>query len=140
MLYDVMKAFHIIVVVTWFAGLFYLPRLFIYQLEAPESAQALFMKMQRKLMKIIMWPSLILVWLFGMMLLALNPSWFVMGWLHAKLLLVVILTGYHISLEVYRRRLATGNNTRSARFFRLYNEVPSVLLILVVLLVVLKPF
>lgn len=137
--YDILKALHLIAMVAWFAGLFYFPRLLVYHVNAPEAARAMLSKMERMLYKVIMTPALMATWLFGLALLAMNPFWFQQGWLHAKLTLVVILTAYHISLRVFAAHLQKGTNTRSENFFRLYNEVPTVVLITVVFLVVLKP-
>ena len=140
MLYEIVKALHIIVVITWFAGLFYLPRLYVYHTTATPESHDMLCTMERKLMKIIMWPSLILVWIFGITLIALNPGWLQMGWLHTKLLLVILLTLYHVSLEHFRRQFLNNQNTRPERFFRIYNELPALILIAVIFLVVLKPF
>ena len=138
-LYLAVKALHIVSMVAWFAGLFYLPRLFVYHMEQPEAAPTLTL-MERKLARYIMLPAALGTFAFGLLLLLMNPGLLAMGWLHAKLALVVVLAGYHASLEVFRRRLHNGRNTRSGRFFRMYNEVPTLLLLIIVLLAVTKPF
>lgn len=138
-----LKALHIIAVIVWLAGLFYLPRLFVYHVEAgPGTPQSeTFKVMERRLLEAIMNPAVIAVWVFGpLLLLSMPAATLQQGWLHAKLMLVVILTVYHHLLGRWRKTLEQDRNTRSARFYRLMNEVPTVLLILTVLLVVLKPF
>ncbi len=125
--------------VAWFAGLFYLPRLFAYHAEQPQHA-AVFVVMERKLSAYIMRPAAVATWGFGLMLAATNPAIMHMGWIHAKLALVLLLTLYHASLDYLRYRLANGTCTQSGRFFRLYNEVPTVLLMAIIMLAVVKPF
>lgn len=137
--YLLAKALHIVAVVAWFAGLFYLPRLMVYDVEQP-AHRALLRVMQRRLMGVIMRPAAVATWGLGLWLLLLNPDWMNQGWMHAKLTLVLVLTAYHGSLEVLMKQLARGTCTRSGRWLRLWNEVPSVLLIVIVLLVVMKPF
>ncbi|MFZ2620724.1 MAG: protoporphyrinogen oxidase HemJ [Alphaproteobacteria bacterium] len=140
MTYDMIKAFHIIAMVAWFAGLFYLPRLFVYHVGAPATAKPMLNIMEYKLYHYIMLPAMLTTWLLGILLVILNPSWLSMGWFHAKFMCVLILSGYHGSLNIYRKRLAADTNTHSEKFFRYYNEVPTILLIMIVVLVVLKPF
>jgi len=142
-LYLFIKALHIIVIVCWFAGLFYLPRLFVYHVASQKNDQItdLFKIMEHKLYKYITTPSMILTVLTGLWLLYLEPVWLEgQGWLHAKLLFVTLLIVYHFSLGYYLKRFRDGQNQKSEKFFRVYNEVTGVLLLLVVFLVVLKPF
>lgn len=139
-----LQAFHVIFVVTWFAGLFYLPRLFIYHLDAhDEESRARFVVMERRLLAITHIGGTLALG-FGLALLlwwsANAPGYLGQGWLHLKLALVALLIGYHLSLVVFARRFRAGLKPGSARFFRLWNEVPSVLLIAIVVLVVVKPF
>ena len=137
------KAFHIIAVVCWFAGLFYLPRLFVYHVEAEGDpvGQARFVLMARKLYRGIMWPSLLATLFFGGWLLVAGwEVWMHQGWMHAKLALVALLIGYHLLCGRYRVQLAEGRCTHSSRFFRIFNELPVLLLIGCVILVVVKPF
>lgn len=96
--------------------------------------------MERKLLRFIMNPAMVLTWGFGITMVMLNPAVAQGGWFHAKMALVVMLSGYHMSLAVYRRRFAEERNVKSGKFFRFYNEVPTILLIIVVFLAVLKPF
>ena len=137
-----LKSFHIISLVAWFAGLFYLPRLFVYHVNAKskESRQT-FEVMEAKLLRIIMNPAMILTWIFGLWMFAVNLEFLkTAGWLHAKLLLVVILSGYHMALAKYRRKLANGENEKSEKFFRIINEFPTLILVAVVILAIVKPF
>ena len=138
-----LKALHIIAVVAWMAGLLYLPRLFVYHADvAPESeAAALFKVMERRLLRRIVNPSMIAVWVFGILLvLASPPELLKAGWLHAKLVLVVALTLLHHLYALLRKDFERGTNKHSARFYRILNEVPALVLILIVILVVVKPF
>ena len=136
-----LKAAHILAVISWMVGMLYMPRLFVYHAEAgPGSPQAAtFAVMERRLQKAIMLPALIVTWITGLWL-AIAGHWFTAGWLHGKLLLVVILTGVHGFLAVERKKLAAGTSTHASKFFRIINEVPTVLLIGIVILVVVKPF
>jgi protoporphyrinogen IX oxidase len=134
------KALHIISVIAFMAGMFYLPRLFVYHAGA-ETGSVLsetFKVMERKLDLIIMRPALLLVYATGIML-AIKADFFKAAWLNWKFLLVLLLTGLYVYLVVTRVRFAADRNRRSARFYRLLNEIPTLLLIGIVLLVVLKP-
>ncbi len=134
------KAFHVIFMVTWFAGLFYLPRLFIYHLEATsETEHQRFCTMERKLYAISL-IGMILTWAFGIWMITLVPEYMKMGWLHAKLALVVALSGYQGWLKVNLRKFAARTNTHSGKFWRWANEVPALVLVAAVILVVVKPF
>lgn len=142
MTYLLVKAFHIISMVAWFAGLFYLPRLFVYHTQNHGAAAAkMLVTMEGKLYRYIMTPAMLATWGFGLWLVMLNPEWMKgQGWLHAKLTLVLLLTAYHAMLGSMVRKFAHGKNTRSERFYRLWNEAPTLLLMAIVLLAVLKPF
>ncbi|MGL4315349.1 MAG: protoporphyrinogen oxidase HemJ [Pseudomonas sp.] len=141
MLYLWVKALHIIAMVCWFAGLFYLPRLFVYHaISDDEASQQRFCVMERKLYRGIMNPSMIATLLLGGWLLYLNPAWLQMGWLHTKLLLVVLLVGYHHACGAQLKRFARGENARGHVFYRWFNEIPVLFLLLIVILVVVKPF
>jgi len=138
-----LKAFHIVAVVAWMTGLLYLPRLFVYHAEAgPGAAQSeTFKVMERRLYRGIMNPAMVAVWISGpLTLLSMPAAVAEAGWFHAKLTLVLLLTGYHHLLGRWRKAFERDRNTRPARIYRLINEVPTVLLIAIVLLVVLKPF
>jgi putative membrane protein len=143
------KAFHIIFVVAWFAELFYLPRLLVYHTQllaqsangapADEPGHARFCTMERKL-RGIGTIGMAGTWIFGIWMLTLEPAYLHAGWLHAKLGLVVLLSGYQGWLNANLRKFAARQNTRSERFWRIANEVPALVLIAVVVLVVVKPF
>lgn len=140
MLYLWVKAFHIVFVVTWFAGLFYLPRLFVYHAMMTEaSGQERFKTMERKLFRGIMTPSGVLTVLFGSWLLYLSPYWLSQGWLHIKLLLVALLIIYHIYCGRLLHRFLEDRNIRSHIWYRWFNELPVIALIGIVILVVVKP-
>lgn len=137
-----LKACHVIAMVAWFAGLFYLPRLFVYHADAKDGVSiARFKIMERRLYYGITWPAALLTTIFGLfMLIWLWPYYKTQGWMHAKLSLVLLLWMYHIYLGHVRRRFAQDANTKSSRYYRLINEIPTVFLIGIVLLVVVKPF
>ena len=141
MVYLWVKVVHILAVVSWMVGMLYMPRLFVYHAEAgPGSPQAAtFAVMERRLQKAIMLPALIVTWLSGLWL-AYSGAWYKAGWLHGKLLLVVLLTGVHGFLAAERKKLAAGTSRHDSRFFRIVNEVPTLLLVGIVILVVVKPF
>ena len=136
-----LKAGHIIFVIFWMAGLFMLPRYFVYHQEAePGSAEeAKWVDREAKLRKIILTPSLIIVWLFGIAL-AIAMGFWSSGWFHAKLLFVLVLTGYHGWLVSYGKKLARGERPLTATRLRLLNEVPGLAAAVIVVLVVVKPF
>ena len=137
-----LKALHVIAVVCWLAGLFYLPRLFVYHAMADDAAgRERFKVMERKLYRGIMWPSLVLTVLFGGWMLADNwGSYRTQGWLHAKLALVVLLIAYHLACGHFLKALRDDRSTRSHVFFRIFNELPVIALIAIVILVIVRPF
>lgn len=135
------KAFHIIAVVTWFAGLFYLPRLFVYHAQSEDSiSKERFKIMERKLYRGIMVPSMVVAIALGIWLVVLAPAWLSQGWLHAKLSLVLALLIYHFICAAMLKQFAADQNTRSHVFYRWFNEAPVLVLVAVVILVVVKPF
>jgi len=135
-----LKALHIIAVIAWMAGLLYLPRLFAYHCGAEPGKQAeTFKVMERRLLRMIMNPAMVVVWLTGP-LLAWELGVYRDRWLMAKFVLVVMLTGYHHALGRWRSDFAAGRNSRAASFYRIANEVPTVLMVAIVILVVVKPF
>ncbi len=135
------KAFHLIAMVCWFAGLFYLPRLFVYHAMSEDRiSQQRFEIMERKLYRGIMTPAMILTWVFGLAML--TSQWAVLQhqhWLHLKLTLVLVLSAYHGMAGMYRKRLLHNPTGTSHVFFRWFNEFPVIILIAICLLVVLKP-
>ena len=137
------KALHIISVIAWMAGLLYLPRLFVYHTKTqPGSELSETLKvMERRLLKFIMNPAMAASWLFGgLLLLTYNQDMLISGWLHAKLGLVVLLSGVHMAMGRWRREFAEDRNARSQKFYRIANEVPTVLMIGIVIFVVVQPF
>jgi len=140
-MYEWIKALHIIAVISWMAGMLYLPRLMVYHCAASVGSvqSETFKVMERRLLKAIMNPAMIVTWLAGLYL-AWDGGWYMQGWFHAKLLLVLAMSGMHGALSRWVRDFAADANTRSSRFYRVANEVPTLLLIAIVILVVVKPF
>jgi putative membrane protein len=135
-----LKAFHVVFVVTWFAGLFYLPRLFIYHAGATDAVGIeRFVVMERRLFSIMTLGATLAV-VFGVAMIVAAPGYLHFGWLHLKLTLVAALIGYHFWCRALMTALREGRNTRSQRWLRLFNEVPALLLIAIVILAVVKPF
>tara|TARA_R110001606_G_scaffold13234_1_gene57720 strand:+ start:1122 stop:1565 length:444 start_codon:yes stop_codon:yes gene_type:complete len=141
MLYLWLKAAHIIFVIFWMAGLFMMPRFFVYHQECAVGSDedGKWIEREGKLRKIILNPSLIIVWVVGLAL-AYNIGAFSQGWFHAKLLVVLLLTGYHGWMIGYVKKLARGERTMSDKALRLVNEVPGVTAAIIVILVIIKPF
>ncbi|MEC9432870.1 MAG: protoporphyrinogen oxidase HemJ [Pseudomonadota bacterium] len=144
-LYPWFKAIHVMSVIAWMAALLYLPRLFVYHAERGTPGSELsetFKVMERKLLRGIMNPAMISSWIFGLLTLAsLGPGFLAHSpWLHAKLLLVVLMTGYHMACARFRRDFAEDANTRSGRFYRMINEIPALLMVGIVILVIVQPF
>ena len=134
-----LKAFHVVFVVTWFAGLFYLPRLFVYHVATADApGRARFIVMERRLF-FIMSLGAVLAVLLGIAMIGAVPAYLGLGWLRAKLLLVGVLVGYHAWCYQLLLALRGGRNTHSQRWLRLFNEVPALLLIAIVVLAVVKP-
>ena len=140
-LYLLFKSLHLIAVISWMAGLLYLPRIFVYHSEAEhESQKRVFKTMEKKLYNYIMMPAMLLSWFFGILLIhSLGFSIFSELWMQIKSLTVLILTFYHFSLGKYLREFALDNNQKTSRFFRIYNEIPTIMLIVAVFAVVFKP-
>ena len=140
--YLIFKSLHIVAVISWMAGLLYLPRIFVYHVENNEEKKIsdVFKVMEKKLYFYIMTPAMILSWLFGIALLHyLGIDQALQFWLKAKILLVVILTLYHLYLGKCLKDFAIDINKRSSKFFRIFNEVPTILLILIIFVVIFKP-
>ena len=140
-LYLLFKSLHLIAVISWLAGLLYLPRIFVYHSEAiNDSQKKIFKVMERKLYNYIMMPAMLLSWLFGFLLIHdLGFNIFLELWMQIKFFSVLVLTYYHFVLGKYLNDFATGNNRKSSKFYRIINEVPTILLIVVVFVVVFKP-
>ncbi len=137
-----LKAFHIIMVIAWFAGLMYLPRLFVYHHQSAPGGEAetYFTQMERRLARGIMNPSMMAVWVLAGLMLIANPGLFSTGWFHVKLVLVLGVTGVHVFYLRAQRRFEAGERVRSEKFWRMINEAPFVMMIGVAILAVLKPF
>ncbi|MBN9045130.1 MAG: protoporphyrinogen oxidase HemJ [Rhizobiales bacterium] len=135
------KAVHVIAIISWMAGMLYLPRLFVYHCAAPAGSETseTFKVMERRLLRFIINPAMILAWITGLWM-AWSIYHFQGGWLHAKLLLVILLSGLHGYLSKAVRMFAQDRNTKSAKHWRIVNEIPTVLMILIVILVIVKPF
>jgi putative membrane protein len=140
-MYEWLKAFHVIAVIAWMAALLYLPRLFVYHCEAdPGSRQSeTFKVMERRLFKAIMNPAMIVTWVLGLYL-AWQGGWFSAPWMHAKLALVILMSGVHGVLSRHVRDFAADKRRKPQKFYRIINEVPAVLMVFIVILVVVKPF
>lgn len=143
--YNYIKALHLIFVITWFAGLFYIPRLFIYQIEAfdkPSPEKEILgdqLKiMAKRLWYIITWPSAVLAILFAVLLLVINPAWLLQSWMHIKLVFVLLLVLYHLKTHQILKQLQNDQVKYSSKFMRLWNEVTTIILFSVVFLVILK--
>ncbi|MFD1747214.1 protoporphyrinogen oxidase HemJ [Rhizobium helianthi] len=135
------KAFHVIAVIAWMAGLFYMPRLFVYHTDADVGSQQseTFKVMERRLLKVIMNPAMMISWSLGLYL-AWEGFAFQGGWLHAKISLVVLLTLAHVHQSRAVRQFAKDGPRKSARYWRMMNEIPTILMMLIVILVIVKPF
>ena len=139
--YDWIKAAHIFMVIAWMAGMLYLPRLFVYHARAAKGSELseTLKVMERRLMRGIINPAMVLTWILGLTLATVGEHWSE-GWLHGKLALVLAMSGIHGALSRWRRQFERDQNRHSERFYRIINEVPAVLLIGILILVVVKPF
>ena len=140
-MYPWIKALHLIAVISWMAGLLYLPRLFVYHAAAkPGSEQSeTFKMMERRLLNFIMNPAMALTWIFGIAL-AMQGDWLAATWFHLKFLLVVAMSGMHVALSHWLVQFSRDRNRHSQKFYRIVNEIPTLLMIAIVVLAVVKPF
>ena len=140
-LYLLFKSLHLISVISWMAGLLYLPRIFVYHSEAShESQKDIFKVMEKKLYNYIMMPAMLLSWVFGILLIhSLGFSSFFELWMQIKIISVIILTYYQFSLGRYLNDFANDNNKKTSKFFRIYNEIPTIILVVVIFVVIFKP-
>lgn len=140
--YEWLRALHIIAIIAWMAGLLYLPRLYVYHAGAQTGSELseTFKVMERRLLRFIMNPAMIASWALGLLLLYANPALLSEGWMHTKLLAVVLLSAAHGIMSKHRRLFEQDKNTKTDRFFRILNEVPTVLMILIVVMAVVQPF
>jgi len=145
-MYEWIKAFHVIAIIAWMAGMLYLPRLFVYHCAAQNGSiqSETFKVMERRLLRAIINPAMVATWLLGLWLAWLGPDsrygWFASGWLQAKIVLVFVMSAVHGMLARWVKDFAADRNRHSQRFYRIINEIPTILMIAIVLLVVLKPF
>ncbi len=140
--YLVVKALHIIAVIFWMAGMLYLPRLFVYhhQAQAGGELEGALLIQERNLLKIILNPALIAVWVLAITMIIANPALFSQGWFHFTLLLVLLMSGIHGFYAASAKKFAKGERPRTEKFWRIMNEGPAILTIIIVLLAVVKPF
>ena len=141
-IYLTLKALHLIAVISWMAGLLYLPRIFVYHVENnnDQNTSNIFKVMERKLYFYIMMPAMVLSWVLGLLLIgSIGFDQLASKWLHIKLVLVLILTIYHVFLGFCLKKFSIDKNTYSSKFYRIFNEVPTILLILIVFIVIFKP-
>ena len=139
--YFLFKSLHLISVISWMAGLLYLPRIYVYHSEAShESQKDIFKIMEKKLYNYIMMPAMLLSWLFGILLLhSITLSVLFELWMQIKIIAVIILTYYHFTLGKYLNDFAIDKNEKTSKFFRIYNEIPTIVLIVVIFTVIFKP-
>ncbi len=140
--YRWLMAFHLISVIAWMAGMLYLPRLFVYHADAEKGSDKseTFKIMERRLMRLIINPAMIAAFLFGILMIVANPHLLHEPWMHSKLTLVILMTAVHGLFSRWRRAFEQDRNTRPAKFYRIWNEVPTLLMVLIVILVIVKPF
>ena len=139
--YLLVKSLHLIAVISWMAGLLYLPRIFVYHSEAEHDSQKqIFKVMEKRLYNFIMMPAMLLSWIFGVILIHnLGFSIFSELWMQIKIIAVFILTYYHFTLGKFISEFALENNQKTSKFFRIYNEIPTILLIVIIFAVIFKP-
>lgn len=140
--YQWLRALHLIAVISWLAGLLYLPRLFVYHTEAQAGSDKseTFKIMERRLLRFIMNPAMIAAWVFGLLMLWGNPALLQAGWMHAKLAGVVLMTILHHIYGRWRKDFARDENRRPAEFYKIWNEAPTILMIVIVIMAVAEPF
>ena len=136
------KSLHVISIIAWMAGMMYLPRLFVYQHQAEKGGEAerQLIQMQRRLLKGIINPSMVLVWVLGILMLIANPAMLSQGWFHVKLALVVVISAIHGFYASSRRKFEKGERPRTEKFWRIMNEAPFLAMIVIVIMVIVKPF
>jgi len=142
LVYDYLKAFHVIAIVAWMAGLLYLPRLFVYHadIESGSKTSETFKIMEGRLYRYIMNPAMMAAWVLGLTLLWANPTLLERGWMHVKLTSIIILTVVHVIYKNFLKRFSADKNEKSPTYYRIWNEVPTVLLIIIVVMAVVEPF
>ncbi len=136
------QAFHLIAVIAWMAGMLYLPRLYVYhaQSKVGSDQSETFKIMERRLLRFIMNPAMILTFIFGILMIVANPTIFQGGWMHVKITAVILMAILHMMLSKWRKNFAADKNTHDAKFYKIWNEAPTALLILIIIMAVVKPF
>lgn len=136
------KALHVIAIIAWMAGMMYLPRLFVYHCQAEKGGEAerQFAVMERRLLRGVMNPAMAAVWILGILMLIANPAILSAGWFHVKLTLVVVLSAIHGFYAASRKKFEAGERPRSEKFWRIMNEIPFIILIVVVVMAIVEPF
>ena len=137
-----LKALHIIAIISWMAGMLYLPRLFVYHAGASKGSELAetLKTMERRLLRFIMNPAMIASWLFGILMIVANPGLFENGWMHVKITMVVLMSVVHMMYSKWRKRFERDENTREAKFYKIWNEIPTVFMIIIVIMAVAEPF
>ncbi len=137
-----LKSFHIIAVISWMAGMLYLPRLYVYHAQSKVGSEQseTFKVMERRLLRFIMNPAMILTWVFALLMIYANPGLFESGWMHVKMTLVIAMSILHMVFSKWRKNFAADKNTRDAKFYKIWNEVPTAFMIIIVIMAVAKPF
>ncbi|WP_425410476.1 protoporphyrinogen oxidase HemJ [Hyphococcus sp.] len=137
-----LKAAHLIAVIAWMAGMMYLPRLFVYHLQSEKGGEAerMFVQMQRRLLKGIINPAMVAVWVIGILMLIANPAFLSDGWFHVKFALVIAISAVHGFYAASRKKFEAGERPRTEKFWRIMNEAPFIALIVIVIMVIVKPF
>ena len=140
--YNWVKAFHVIAVMAWMAGLLYLPRLFVYhtQVAVGSDEDARFQTMEQRLLRIIMNPAMIVSWLLGLIMIWTQPNLFEFGWMHTKMTAVILMTVMHMVFAKWRKGFVNGTNSLSEKTFRIWNEAPAVLMVIIVIMAIAEPF
>ncbi len=140
--YSWVKALHIVAMVSWMAAMLYLPRLFVYHTGAAVGSvqSETFKIMERRLLRAICTPAMIVTWIAGLLMLHANPGLLEQGWMHAKLTLVLVMSGIHGLFSKWRKDFAADRNTRSHTFYRFWNEAPTLVMVIVIILAIVKPF
>ncbi len=138
----IFEALHVIAVISWMAGMLYLPRLFVYHADSEKGSDKseVFKVMERKLLRFIMNPAMVAVWVFGLLMLWGNPALLEGGWMHVKLACVVLMTVLHHVYGRWRKTFERDENEKSAKFYKMWNEVPTALMVIIVFMVITKPF
>jgi protoporphyrinogen IX oxidase len=140
--YNWFKALHVIAVISWMAGMLYLPRLYVYHANADKGSELseTLKIMERRLLRIIINPAMILAWIFGLAMIYSNPALLQGGWLHVKLTAVILMQVFHAFLARWRKEFLRDENKRTSKFYRRVNEIPTLLMIVIVIMVIVKPF